>query len=52
MGWVSDGVGGLCFLMMAVAVSGGLGVFVWEKRYTEKERERDAEEEMQRIKKN
>ena len=26
-----------------VVVSGGLGVFVWEKRYIEKERGRDAE---------
>ena len=26
--------------MVAVAVSGGLGVFIWKKRYTQRKRER------------
>ena len=40
MGWVFNGDGGLDFLMVAVAVSGGLGVFIWKKRYKQRKRER------------
>ena len=34
VGWVFNGDSGLDLLMVAVAVSGGLGVFIWKKRYT------------------
>ena len=41
VGWVSNGGGGLSFLMVAVTVSGGFGVFVWEKRDTLRKREEE-----------